>query len=68
MACHDVFYIAFKMELFRDFAVMDRTELKEIFKKRRDIMMKLLFFFLALSFAVILSGINAIIIESISIR
>lgn len=57
MACH-VFYIAFKME-FRDFAVIDRTDLKEILKKRRDIMMKLLFFFLALSFAVILSGINA---------
>ena len=58
MACH-VFYIAFKMELFRDFAVIDRRDLKEILKKRRDIMMKLLFFFLALSFAVILSGINA---------
>ena len=41
MACH-VFYIAFKMELFRDFAVIDRTDLKEILKKRRDIMMKFL--------------------------
>ena len=57
-ACH-LFYVAFKKDLFRDFPVIDRTVLKETLKKLGDIMIKFLFFFLALSVAVIPSGINA---------